>query len=141
MTLAQQQSWYSLDNLFWFTVLAIFLITILTALLRRLAKDKALRLFHEYHVAFFSERRATLWGDCLVYSQGVELLFDQAFTTRRGLIKSSALLYEDEFGPMIAFTRSVHGLTEDELRDRARQIRQTLKPGILRRFRRGLRNL
>jgi hypothetical protein len=131
----------SFDTLFWFTVLAIFLITIFSALLRRLAKDKALWLFHEYHVTFFSERRPTLWGDCLVSSQGVELLFDQAFTTRRKLVKSSALLYEDEFGPMICMTRSIHGLHPHEVEDRKRQIHRTFRPGPLRRVRRWFRNM
>jgi len=59
----------SLDTIFWFTVFTIFVVTILSALLRRLAKDKALKLFHEYHVSFFSERRATLWG-CVCASVG-----------------------------------------------------------------------
>lgn len=144
-SLAQQppppNSFPSLDTLFWFTVLAIFIITILSALLRRLAKDKALRLFHEYHITFFSERRATLWGDCLVSSQGIELLFDQSFTTRRKLVKSSALIYEDEFGPMICLTRSIHGLHPHELEDRKRQIQRTFNPGLLRRIRRWFRNM
>jgi hypothetical protein len=136
-----ERSFLSLDTLFWFTVLTIFIVTILSALLRRLSKDKALSLFHEYHVSFFSERRATLWGDCLVYSQGIELLFDQAFTTRRKLVKSSALLYDDEFGPMVCLTRSIHGLHPHELEDRKAQIHATFKPGLVRRARRWFRNM
>jgi hypothetical protein len=132
---------FTLDTIFWFTVLVIFIVTILSALLRRLAKDKALKLFHEYHVSFFSERRATLWGDCLVYSQGIELLFDQVFTTRRKLNKSSALIYEDEFAPMICLTRSVHGLHPHELEDRKRQIQRTFKPNVFRKSKRWFRNL
>jgi len=137
----QGSNFLSLDTIFWASVLLIFLITIFSALLRRLARDKALKLFHEYHVAFYSERRPSLWGDLIVFSQGVELLFDHPYTTRRNLIKSSALLYEDEFNPMIAFTRSIHGLTEQEKKQRTRQIESTFTPNFFRRFRRWFRNL
>jgi hypothetical protein len=57
------------------------------------------------------------------------------------VIKSSALIYEDEFNPMIAFTRSVHGLTGQERKDRERQIKVTFKPGLWRRLNRWFRNL
>jgi len=131
----------TLDTIFWFSVLAIFLVTILSAFLRRLAKDKALKLLDDYHVALFVEKRPTIWGDLVVLSQGVELLFDEPFTTRRKLVKSSALIYDDEFAPVVAITRSVHGLTDQEKQDRKRQIRKTFNPGVLRRFRRWLGNL
>jgi hypothetical protein len=131
----------SADTIFWASILLIFVLTIVSALLRRLAKDKALKLFNDYHVAFFSERRPPLWGDMIVFSQGVEIIFDDPYTTRRGVVKSSALIYEDEFNPMIAFTRSVHGLTEKELKDRERQIYRTSRPNVLQRFARWFRNL
>src|ERR1700744_4496115 len=94
-----------MNNLFWATVFVIFLITIVTALLRRMAKDKALSLLHKYHTGIFHEQRATAWGDLWVFSQGVELLFDEAFKTRRGLVKTSSLMYDDEFAGLVAFTR------------------------------------
>jgi hypothetical protein len=130
-----------MNNLFWATVFVIFLITIVTALLRRLAKDKALKLLHEYHTAIFHEQRVTAWGDLWVFSQGVELLFDEPFKTRRGLVKTSALLYDDEFAGLVAFTRSVHGLTDAERHERHEQIRRTFQPNFYHRSRRGLRNL
>ena len=133
--------WLSLDNIFWLTVLVIFLVTIATALLRRLSRDKCLKLFHEYHVAFFAERRPAIWGDCLVFSQGLELRFDTAFVTRRKLMKSSALLYEDEVTPMVCVTRCIHRLSEQEIQDRKAQIERTFHPNWFRRRKRWLRNI
>lgn len=130
----------SVDNIFWLTILAIFILTIVSAVLRRITKDKALKLFHDYHVAFFSERRLTIWGDLIVRATGIELLFDRPVTTRRKLLKSSALVYEDEFAPMICLTRSVYGLNDEECRDRVRQIRRTYNPGMFRRSKRWMRN-
>src|SRR4051812_46176145 len=104
----------SLDTIFWASVLAIFLITIISAFVRRLTKDKAFKLFNEYHVTFFSERRPGVGGALLWFSRGVELLFDKQYTTRRGVVKSSALLFDDEFTPFCGLTRSVHGLTRQE---------------------------
>ncbi|MGN6370137.1 MAG: hypothetical protein ACTHN5_17920 [Phycisphaerae bacterium] len=129
-----------MNNLFWATVLLIFLITIFTALLRRLAKDKALKLLHQYHAALFHEQRAAAWGDLWVFSQGLELLFDEPFTTPRGLVKTSSLLYDDEFTGLIALTRSVYGLTDAERQHRHLQIRRTFNPNLYHRSRRWLRN-
>ena len=130
-----------MNNLFWATVFVIFLITIVTALLRRLAKDKALKLLHKYHTGIFHEQRVTAWGDLWVFSQGVELMFDEPVTTRRGLVKTSALLYDDEFPGLVAFTRSVHGLTDAERHHRQEQIRRTFQPNAYHRGRRAIRNL
>lgn len=130
----------SVDNIFWLTILAIFVLTIVSAVLRRISKDKALKLFDDYHVAFFSEKRLTIWGDLIVRATGIELLFDEPVTTRRKLLKASALIYEDEFPPMICLTRTVHGLNDEEKRDRVLQIQKTQNPGLLRRSRRWFKN-
>jgi hypothetical protein len=137
----QQGSWLSVDSIFWFTILLIFIVTIVSAMLRRLVNDKILKLFHHYHVGFFSETRPAIWGDCMVSSQGLKLLFDKAFVTQRTLVKSSALLYEDELTPMICMTRCVLRLTEHERRKRLRQIERTFHPGALRRARRWSGNM
>lgn len=132
---------FLVNNLFGMTVLLIFLITILSAILRRLAKDKALKLFHQYHVSFLAENRPTTWGGLWVYSQGVEFLFDQPYRTRRGLIKSSSLVYDDEFAAMICLTRSIHGLSKKEMEHRKAQIHRTFNPSFIYRTGRWFRNL
>lgn len=137
----QTAPWLNLDRIFWLTILSIFLLTLLSAFIRRISKDKALKLFHGSHATFLSEKRPTLWGDVLVQSQGLEMLFDQAYTNRRGLVKASALIYEDEYPPMVALTRTVHGLSEKERAIREAQIRRTFKPGFFRRTRRKLANM
>jgi hypothetical protein len=129
------------SNLFWMTVGLIFFITILSAVLQRVTKDKALKLFHKYHISFLAENRPTTWGDLYVHSQGVELLFDQPYTTRRGIVKSSSLVYEDEFTTMVCMTRSVHGLSAAETAHRKAQIHRTFNPNLAHRSWRWSRNL
>ncbi|HUO09839.1 MAG TPA: hypothetical protein VM008_16165 [Phycisphaerae bacterium] len=136
--LAQQADLSSslINNIFWATILLIFLITIISAVLRRIAKDKALKLFHKYHVSFFSENRYTTWGDLWVFSQGIELIFDKPYKTSRGLLKSSSLVYDDELPAMICMTRSVHCINEREREHRRRQIQRTFQPNVYYRSRR-----
>jgi hypothetical protein len=123
-------AWFGLDDLFWLTLLVLFLATLVGALLRRFRKDRCLRLLDDYHVTYVDGDGRSLWGDLLVSSQGVELLYDAPFTTSRGLIKTSHLVPGDELGRCVALCRTVHALTASERAARTRQIDRTFHPGI-----------
>lgn len=149
ITLAQEVAtapiepwWHVLfNNIFGLTIVFIFLTAIISVIVKLRRKDKCLKLLHDYHVAYLTTTGKVAWGDLVVYSQGIELRFDAPHTTRRGLIKSSAMVYESEMGHYLALCRVEDGLTEKEKRDRRRQIRRSFRPGIHRRFLRWLRNL
>ncbi|MFA9479373.1 hypothetical protein ACERK3_13870 [Phycisphaerales bacterium AB-hyl4] len=147
-TLAQEtattpEPWWHLlfNNIFGLTILFIFLTAIISVIVKLRRKDKCLKLLHKYHTSYLTTAGKVSWGDLVVYSQGIELRFDAPHTTVRGLIKSSAMVYESEMGSYLALCRVEEGLTEKEKRKRRRQVRSSFRPGMHRRFFRWLRNI
>ena len=129
------------SNVFGLTVLFIFLSAIIGAIVSRRRKDRCLKLFDDYHVTMQMESGRVIWGDLRVYAQGVAMEYDAPYQTSRGLIKSQYLLYEQEMKQVLAFTRYVGDLTEQEQIDRRRQVETRSRPGPVRRLRRSIRNL
>ena len=137
----QQPSWLGLDDLFWLTILVVFVVAIVGAVVRRWQRDKCLKLLNDHHVTLLTNDGQCLWGDLIVYSQGLELRFDAPYRTRRGLTKTSAMLFDDELGRCVALCRVDQALTDKERRERRRQIRRRFNPGIVRRTWRWCRNV
>ena len=133
--------WLNLDNLFWMTVLALFALTIIGALVRTRQRDKCLKLLDDHHVTYLPVDGEPMWGDLYVSSSGLELRFDAPYVNRRGLTKTSTLVFKDELAKCLALCRTVHGLTDEERRTREKQIRRSFHPGPLRRLWRWSRNL
>lgn len=135
------QPWLNLDDLFWMTVLGVFALTIIGALVRTRQRDKCLKLLNDHHVTYLPVDGEPMWGDLYVASNGLELCFDAPHVNRRGLTKTSTLVFKDELAQCLALCRTVHGLTDEERRGRDKQIRRSFRPGPLRRLWRGVRNL
>jgi len=129
------------DNIFLWTLLLIFLSAIVGAFLRLRTRDKCLRLMHDYHVTYLSTAGLVLWGDLLVFSQGMELRFDAPYTTRRKITKNSALIYQNELATCLAVCRTIGSLTEQEKKDRQAQIKASFNPGLIRRMVRWFNNM
>ncbi len=133
--------WFGLGDVFWLTVLIVFVLGIVAAFVRLLQKDKCLKLLDDYHVTYLAGGRRTIWGDLRVSGGGLELVYDAPYRTRRGLAKSTSLIFADELNACVAVCRTVHGLTKKEQRARQKQIRRSFRPGLLRRLARWLRNV
>ena len=131
----------NLDQIFWFTVGLVFVLTLVSALIRRWKKDKCLKLFQDDHVTYLAEGQPALWGDLRVTSQGLEILFDSPYVTGRQLTKTSGLIYADELPQMVALVRTMHGLTPAEQAKHKRQLARSVNPGFGRRTGRRLINL
>jgi len=130
-----------LDQLFWLTLLVMFSATIVGGLIRWLTKDKCLRLLDDYHVTYLTGEGRPLWGDLTVSSQGLELRYDAPYVTSRGLVKTSYLVYPDDWGGALALCRTEHGLAEFERSQREAQVRASFNPGRARRLLRVFSNL
>jgi len=130
-----------LDNGLALTVLFIFLSAIVGVVLKVRRKDKCLKFLNDYHVSYLTTGGRALWGDLTVYSQGIELRFDAPYTTRHGLIKTSALIYPEELDKCLALCRTEGSLTAQEIAARKRQVRRSFNPGLVRRGLRWCRNL
>jgi hypothetical protein len=138
---AASSGWFGLGNVFWLTILLIFILGIVAAFVRLLQKDKCLKLLDDYHVTYLSGGRRTIWGDLQVSSGGLELVYDAPYRSRRGLAKGTSLIYTDELDTCVAICRTEHGLTAKERRNRQKQIRRSFRPGPFRRLARWLRNV
>ena len=132
----------SASNIFYLTLLFIFLTGIVTALVTKWAKDKCLKLFHGYHVTVERLRGQTIWGTLRVFSSGLEVVYDHAFPDHRGRRKTSYLLYQQEVEQQtLSIFRYPAELNERAQRARQRQVQRTFNPGPIRRFTRAIRNL
>jgi len=130
-----------LDNLFWLTVGLIFSVTLLGAIVRRIKKDRCLKLFHNYHITYLGENTSATWGDMFVTSQGFQIQFDQPYFTRRGFAKHGCLIYEADFGRAIALCRSTHGLSPQEQSRREVEIKRCVDPNLWHQLMRFLANM
>jgi hypothetical protein len=129
-----------LENPLGLTILIIFLAAIIAILVQERKRDKCLKFFRDFHVTYLDAKGRIIWGDLKVFSSGLSLLFDAPFITRRGLIKTSAMIYESEMTDCIALCRLEGALTEQEKLARQKQIRRSFRPGLIRRLFRALRN-
>src|SRR6266545_2243741 len=93
---APAPSGLSASTIFYLTLLVIFLTAIITTILTKWARDKCLKFFHRYHVTLERTRGQTIWGQCRIFSSGVEVLFDHPFVDAHGRKKTSYLLYGHE---------------------------------------------
>jgi hypothetical protein len=138
----QEPLWRTLvNNSLALVILFIFLSSIVTVIVRQRRRDKCLRLMHDYHVSYTDTAGRVVFGDLIVYSQGLELVFDAPYKTRRGVVKTSELIYEKDVANCLAVCRSVGALSAEEKKHRWAQIERSFRPGLWRRGTRSLRNL
>lgn len=146
VTLAQDSGtspWWQLlvEQAFGLTILLIFIVALVSVLFNQWRKDKCLKLLNRYHATYLDARGRSMWGDLIVYSKGLELVFDAPYQSSRGLMKTSSLIYPKQMADCVAIARIAEGLTNRESRRRMKQIRRSFKPGPIRKTRRSFQNL
>ena len=130
-----------LDNSIFITLLFIFVTAVAAVLIKQRRKDKCLKLFHDYHVSYLTVAGQMIWGDLIVFSKGLELAFDAPYRNAKGMLKTSAMIYEPDMANCLAICRTEEGLTDGEKNSRRRQVRRAINPSLCRRAWRGFRNL
>lgn len=139
---APPQGGPSATTIFYLTLLFIFLTAIVTTLVTKWSRDKCLKLFHRYHVTLERGRGQTIWGTLKVFSNGLEILFDHAYTDTRGRRKTSYMLYQPEVEQQVLSIVRFHDeLDPVQQAKRQKQIRKSFNPGPLKRMWRWIRNL
>jgi hypothetical protein len=138
--LAQQGP--SAASVFYLTLLFIFLTAVVTTVVTKWARDKCLKFFHGYHVTLERVRGQTSWGALKVFSNGVEIVYDNPYVDHRGRRKTSYMIYQQELEQQLLSLLRYHDeLDERSQAVRLKQIHRTFNPGPLRRMWRGVRNL
>src|SRR5437870_5440226 len=142
MRMPLAQSAISAANVFYLTLLLIFLIAVITAILSKRSRDKCLKFLNGYHVTLERMRGQTTWGTLRVFSSGVEIVFDRPYLDTRGRKKTSFLLYGNEMDPQLLSILRYHDeLSDAAKRAREKQVKRTFNPGPMRRAWRSVRNL
>ncbi len=129
------------SDIFWMSIGLIFLAAIVGAIVAQRRRDRCLKLIDDYHITLQTTAGRCIWGDLRVYAKGVEVIYDAPYMTAQGLVKSSYMLYDEELANVLAISRYVGGLTDDELRTRARQVEARFHPAAWRRSIRWFRNM
>jgi len=131
----------SAANIFYLTLLFIFLTAIITTVVTKWARDKCLKYFHGFHVTLERTRGQTTWGQVRVFATGVEIIYDHPFVDPRGRRKTSYMLYGPDFDQqLLGLFRYHHELDDRQKILRDEQIDATFNPGPLRRMWRSVRN-
>jgi len=134
--------WHVLiEGSFGLTILFIFVTAIITVVVQGRKKDRCLKFLHDYHVSYLTTQGQVIWGNALVYSKGLELVFDAPYRTQRGIYKTSQLLWEADLANCLALCRADDALTDKEQRKRRRHVRKSFRLGPIRRMRRSLHNI
>ena len=136
----ESTSTFGFDDLFWLTLLVLFVSTLVGALLTRFRRDRCLKLFDDYHVTLVHGDGRALWGDLIVTSQGLDVIYDAPYTTTRGIVKASHLVQRHDLEQALGLCRTVHALTEEEVLERNQQIEKTFNPDFTSRSLRRARN-
>ena len=123
------------------TILFVFLVAVVGLIINQRKRDKCLKLLDGYHVSYQNQSGHVLWGDLIVLSKELELVYDKPYKSRNGLYKSSSLIYESDIAKCVAICRTENSLTKEEKLKRLKQITQTFSPNIYRRSSRWFRNI
>lgn len=131
----------SASTIFYITLLFIFLTAIVTTVVTKWSRDKCLKFFHRYHVTVERGRGQTIWGQLKVFSNGLEIMFDNPYADARGRRKTSYMLYQPEVEQQLLSVMRYHDeLDPDQQAARKKQIHRTFNPGPFRRLWRSVRN-
>ncbi|MEM9418405.1 MAG: hypothetical protein AAGA25_05020 [Planctomycetota bacterium] len=140
---ATETPWWHIiiEQAFGLTIVLIFLVALVSVLVNQWRKDKCLKLLNRYHATYMNKNGRSMWGDLIVYSKGLELVFDAPYTSSRGLRKTSSLIYPKQMEDCVAVARIAERLAHRESRRRMKQIRRSFRPGPIRKTRRSFQNL
>ena len=121
------------------TIGLIFMVTSIAGSVRSRMTDRCLRSFHRFHVELLKTDGKRVWGRMDLSAGGLEFTFPgRAEDDQR--LKTTYLLYANEFPAIQAILRYADRLTESERRIRAADISRSFHPGLLRRLGRRARN-
>ncbi len=142
-----------LDNALGITLLFVFLVAVVGALVALRKRDRCLKRLRGYPVTALDQAGRAIWGDLRVFSNGIELVYrrgespvppeagDRERAAPARPEKRSFLLYQPELAKLLTITRYVDQVAGTRAADRRlRQLRRMARPGPLTRAGRKARN-
>ena len=129
---------FLLENPLGFTLAVVLVAAIIGAFVAARKLDRCLKRFRDYSVTIRRQDGGTLWGRIRIFSNGIELLYEQPALAGA---KRSVLLYEAELGRIAAIYRFLDRLAIGERARRDRQVRVLVHLRVSSRLWRGLANV
>ncbi|MBM4080029.1 MAG: hypothetical protein FJ272_05910 [Planctomycetes bacterium] len=123
-----------------FTLLFLFLSTVVGVLLRARAVDKCLKDLDGTHLVVETRAGKKIWGRAAVTSTGLEVAFVSPHGMRSRK-KRSYIIYKNEFPAVRIFLRYLDKLSDEAKAQRDRDLRFTYHPNWFQRRWRGVCNI
>ncbi|MBN1349190.1 hypothetical protein JXJ21_07265 [candidate division KSB1 bacterium] len=130
-----------MDNIFWYTLVLIFLSAIIGSFMNSRSKDRCLNDFRGFNVTMHEIDGDVIWGALNVYCTGIELFYLDPHFDPDGYIESSYILYKDQYPTIQGIYRYHDALSPRNQKIREKSIKKTYHPKVFRRLLRQLRNI
>jgi hypothetical protein len=125
---------FLLDNPFALALTLVFLVAVIGAFIAARKRDRCLKKFRKSPVTIEEQGGRRLWGFLRVFSKGMELVYETPFDRPA---KRSFLIYEGEYGRLLAIYRFLGRMSEKDRRRRRRRAH----PPFYSRLGRWIRNI
>jgi hypothetical protein len=102
-------------------------------------KDRCLNGFAGYHVTLEKLDGRLVWGDMVLHSTGIELIYRSDVQDEHH-VETSYIMYRDEFPQIQAIYRYCDKMDSEQWERRNRDLQHTFHPGFVRRLQRRSRN-
>jgi hypothetical protein len=129
-----------MDNVFLLTLLFIFLTALISTYIARRGHDRCLRDLASFNVTIELKDGRIVWGQLVVFSNGLEMLYKLPRRDSQGHLESSAILFADQITNIQAIYRYHDELNEANKKERQLEILRTYHPGLHRQLARLLRS-
>jgi hypothetical protein len=118
------------------TIIFIAVAAAVGAFLRRINRDKCLKDFAKNFITLQDTAGRIIWGILNVENTGLEFVYPEKHKDETGRDKSSFLLYKSEYPNIRALLRFHDELSEEDKKERMKELEKTYHPGALRRLKR-----
>ena len=130
-----------MPDTFAITVIFIVLSTFVAAFIRRRKRDKCLKDFSDNMVTLEETAGKIIWGKLRVENTGLELVYPAKQKDEDGHYEASYILYKYEYPNIQTLIRFHEQLSENNKKQRDKELEKTYHPGLLRRLKRKIQNI
>jgi len=123
------------------TIIFIVLTTFVAAFIKKRSRDKCLKDFSENLVTLEERGGKIIWGKLSVENTGLELIYPAKHKDKKGHDETSYILYKYEYPNIQALIRYHDKLSEDNKKERGKELKRTYHPNLLRRLKRKIQNV
>jgi small nuclear ribonucleoprotein (snRNP)-like protein len=116
------------------TIIFIALAAAIGAFLRRINRDRCLKDFEKNFITLQNTAGRIIWGILNVGNTGLEFVYPEKQKDEAGQSKSSYLMYKSEYPNIRALIRFHDELSEEDKKERTKELKRTYHPCLLRRL-------